>query len=68
MLSRDADGFRVEYGLWAGDGGWCWPVDDEELSLVDREWDLECGDDGSDATDRRAVFAIAMETFSVDQK
>lgn len=26
------------------------------------------GDDGSDATDRRAVLAIAMETFSVRRK
>lgn len=38
---------------------------DADASIEADRW-YTVGDDGSDATDRRAVLAIAMETFSVN--
>lgn len=40
------------------------PVDD----VVEECKKDKVGDDGSDATDRRAAFPIAMETFSENER
>lgn len=49
--------------MWVGNEG----ADDADAdaSIEADRW-YTVGDDGSDATDRRAVLAIAMETFSVN--